>query len=65
MSEETVATAEEAVPTVRVKFIRPVDYKGVGFAKGVEADLEPHIAERQIAEGNAVEVAAKPEKKAK
>lgn len=52
----------EAVETIKVKFIREVNYKGVGFANGVEADLEPHVAERQIAEGNAVAVEAKPAK---
>lgn len=55
--------AEETTPTVKVKFIREVNYKGVGFAKGAEVDLEPHIAERQIADGNAVAVEGKPEKK--
>ena len=56
MSEATEVT------TVKVKFIREVNYKGVGFANGVEADLEPHVAKRQIAEGNAVAVEAKPAK---
>lgn len=54
-----MSEATEEVTTVKVKFIREVNYKGVGFAKGIEADLEPHIAERQIAEGNAVAVEPK------
>lgn len=56
MSEEVEST------TVKVKFIREVDYKGAGFAKGVEAELEPHIAARLIASGDAIEVEARAKK---
>lgn len=54
MSEPTAEAVK--VETTKVKFLRDVDYKGVGFAKGAAVDLETRIADRQIAEGNAVAV---------
>jgi hypothetical protein len=51
--------SEEKAVLTNVKFLRQVDYKGAGFAKGVIADLEPHVAERLIADGHAEAVEEK------
>ena len=52
MSEENTETTE----CVKVKFLREVDFKGVGFAKGATAELEAFVAERMIAGGHAAVV---------
>lgn len=53
----------ETEETVRVTFIRNVDYKGLAFKAGATADVAPVTAERLIAAGHA-EPAKTTEKKA-
>jgi hypothetical protein len=48
-----------AEDTKTIKFTRIVNYKGIEFKAGATADLEPHIADRIIADGNAEEVESK------
>jgi hypothetical protein len=54
--------AEAKPETVKVTFIRNVDYKNVQFKAGATADVAPVTAERLIAAGHAEP--AKAEKKA-
>jgi hypothetical protein len=54
----------EKAETTKVKILNAVDYKGVGFAKGATVELEPHIAARLIADGNAEAVTAEKAEKA-
>lgn len=52
--------SEETKPeTTKAKMLRQVDYKGAVLAGGATLDVEPHIAERLIAEGHAEAVADK------
>lgn len=57
--------SEEKAEVTKVKILNAVDYKGVGFAKGATVELEPHIAARLIADGNAEISQGKPEKSEK
>lgn len=45
--------AEEKAETVKVTFIRGVDYKGIEFKAGATADVAAITAERLIAGGHA------------
>jgi hypothetical protein len=45
--------------TTKIKFIRGVHYKGAEFKAGSTAEVEPAIAERIVAEGNAEVVTEK------
>jgi hypothetical protein len=49
--------------TTKIKFIRGVHYKGAEFKAGSTAEVEPAIAERIVAEGNAEVVTEKAAKK--
>lgn len=48
--------------TTKIKFIRGVNYKGAEFKAGSVAEVEPSVAERIIADGNAEAVAEKASK---
>jgi hypothetical protein len=54
----------EKKKTTKIKFIRGVNYKGAEFKAGATAEVEPHVAERIIADGNA-EIAARNRRKKK
>jgi hypothetical protein len=54
---------EEKAETTKIKFIRGVQYKGVDFKAGAVADVEPHVAARLIADGNAESAEEKKAKK--
>jgi len=56
--------ADEKPETTKVTFIRGVSYKDVEFKAGATADLEPHVAERLIADGHAAVADEKKSKKA-
>jgi hypothetical protein len=45
--------------TKKVKFIRGVSFKGVDFKAGATAEVEPHVADRLIASGDAEEATEK------
>ena len=59
-----MADAKEEKPeTTKVTFIRGVQYKGVDFKAGAVAELEPHVAERLIADDHAAVADEKKSKK--